>query len=223
MNKRKNFAKTFDVVILALFIAIVVAMGMTPVGFLPAPVARFALTQIPVIIGSITLGPKKGALLGFMFGLTSFLSNFYSGSAIAFAFNPFVSFITGPEKWLALIVCFVPRITVGILPYYVCQGIKLVSQKILRKDSRIANLISYSVAGFSGSFIANTIFVMSLIFIFFKEPFSQAKGIALDVVFAGILAIVTGNGIPEAIVTVVIVPSVVVAVEKVMPRIKKRK
>lgn len=218
MDKRKNFDKTFDLVILALFVAIVAVVGMTPVGFLPGPIARFALTQIPVIIGSITLGPKKGAVLGFIFGLTSFLSNFYSGSFLAFAFNPFVSFISGPEKWLALVICFVPRTCVGILPFYVCKGIEALAKKLFRKTNKISTFLAYIVAAFSGTFIANTLFVMSLVYIIFKEPFAQAKEIAVDAVFGAVLAVITGNGITEAVITVIIVPPVCLALGKIIAK-----
>ena len=61
--------------ILAMFTAIIFLLTFTPLGLIDLPVIKATVLHVPVIIGSILLGPKKGAFLGGMFGLASLLKN----------------------------------------------------------------------------------------------------------------------------------------------------
>ena len=98
----------------ALFVGIIFVLGTTPFGFIPLGAFKIVMIHIPVIIGSIVLGPKNGAFLGFMFGLTSFISAHLQPVVTSYFFSPIIS-----GNLFSLIVCFVPRILVGIIPYYV--------------------------------------------------------------------------------------------------------
>ena len=67
--ERKASASTLSMVQLALFSAIILAMAFTPgLGYIPLGVTRATIIHLPVIIGGILLGPKKGAFLGGVFG-----------------------------------------------------------------------------------------------------------------------------------------------------------
>ena len=48
------------------------------------------MLHVPVIIGSILLGPKKGAFLGGMFGLASLLKNTLVPGLSSFVFTPLI-------------------------------------------------------------------------------------------------------------------------------------
>ena len=61
--------------ILAMFTAIIFLLTFTPLGLIDLPVIKATVLHVPVIIGSILLGPKKGAFLGGMFGLSSMIKN----------------------------------------------------------------------------------------------------------------------------------------------------
>lgn len=117
-------SNTKDMVIVSLFTAIIALMTFTPLGYIPW-VVKITLIQIPVIVGSVMLGPKKGAFLGFVFGLTSLINNTINPGLTSFFFVPWYSF--SPEvktSWLSLIICFVPRILTGIVPYYTAKFLK---------------------------------------------------------------------------------------------------
>lgn len=74
----------------SLLAAIIVIMSFTPLGYIPLVVVKATILQVPVIIGSILLGPKIGAVLGGVFGLTSVLQNTIAPtSALSFLFTPF--------------------------------------------------------------------------------------------------------------------------------------
>ena len=64
-----------DLAILAMFTAIIFLLTFTPLGLIDLPVIKATILHVPVIIGSILLGPKKGAFLGGMFGLSSLIKN----------------------------------------------------------------------------------------------------------------------------------------------------
>ena len=60
----KGHGKELSLVQLALFTAIILALAFTPgLGYIPLGVTRATTIHLPVIIGSILLGPKKGAFL----------------------------------------------------------------------------------------------------------------------------------------------------------------
>ena len=76
--------------------------------------------HIPVIIAGIILGWKKGAFAGFVFGLTSFLkASFIAPNITSFLFSPLYP---GGNFW-SLVICFVPRILVGVIAYFVFTGL----------------------------------------------------------------------------------------------------
>ena len=66
--------RTYELVLTALFTAIIVIMAFTPLGYIPLVVINATVIHIPVILGALFLGPKKGAFLGFVFGLTSLIT-----------------------------------------------------------------------------------------------------------------------------------------------------
>ncbi len=107
------------IVELSLFCAIIFVLGMTPFGYIPTPAFNIVTVHIPVIIGSILLGWRKGLILGFVFGLTSLISHIIRPNFMSLFFSPFVS-----GNLLSLVVCFLPRILVGIVPYFVFSCFK---------------------------------------------------------------------------------------------------
>lgn len=132
--------------------------------------------------------------MGGLFGLTSLLVNTFTPNPTSFVFSPFYSLgETGGNGW-SLVICFVPRILVGVAPYFVYKGMK----KLIKSDA-----VCLTVSGFVGSMV-NTLLVMNMIYLFFGESWAAVKGIAADVIYATILGIIATNGIPEAIVAALI-------------------
>ncbi len=223
MKKRKNAEKIRDLVVLSMFTAIVILLAFTPIGLIDLPLIKATILHVPVIIGSVVLGPKKGAFLGFMFGLTSLIKNSIAPSILSFAFTPFVP-LPGLTKGsiLSLVICFIPRILVGVVPYFTVTGIELLIKKISGKNNRGIRSAATTVAAVIGAF-TNTVLVMGMIFIFFKELYATANNIPVDTVFTVILGVVGTNGVPEAIAAAVITTPVCFALEKVFERTGMKK
>ena len=81
--------KTTELVLTALFAAIIIIMAFTPLGYIPLVIINATIIHIPVILGALFCGPKKGGFFGFVFGLTSFIKNTVMPSSLsAFIFSP---------------------------------------------------------------------------------------------------------------------------------------
>ena len=184
----------------AIFGAIIIIMAFTPfLGYIPLGFTRATIIHIPVIIGSLMLGPKRGAALGFVFGLTSFINNTINPSVTSFVFTPFYSLGEYSGGFGSILICFLPRILVGVVPYYVYRLVT----KIAGKWEKKGTAAGLALAGLSGS-LTNTLLVMHMILLFFGHDYAMASEITGNVYLA-ILAVIGINGVPEAIVAAVIV------------------
>ena len=194
----KQGVKTRDLVEMALFAAIIVILAFTPLGYIPLGVITPTTVHIPVIIAGIILGWKKCAFAGFVFGLTSFLkASFIAPNITSFLFSPLYP---GGNFW-SLVICFIPRILVGVIAYFVFTGL----MKVIKNRS-----VSTVISAFLTTII-HTILVMGMAYIFFAKEYAEAVKISIKAVKGAILAIVVGNGIPEAIVAAVISTAVCTA------------
>lgn len=210
--------------------------------------------------------------MGFVFGLTSFINNTVkAATASAFVFSPVLAYrvagVSGIFK--SLYICFVPRILVGIAPYFVW----LLIRRIVRGENKAGKImvdliasvilfisvrafvmrlfpetlsaavctviglaagaalmtaltaggrkkasanIALSYAGLAGAF-TNTLFVMSGIYILYKDAYAQAMGVAGEAVLDVIMGVVAFNGVVEAVVAAIIVTGVGLALARVKP------
>ena len=89
MNERKS--KSFDLVIMSVFIAIIIIQAIVPMlGYIPLVFMNATIIQVTVAIGAILLGARKGAFIGLVFGLTSLWKNTFMPNPTSFVFSPFV-------------------------------------------------------------------------------------------------------------------------------------
>ena len=182
----------------AIFGAIICIMAFTPfLGYIPLGFTRATIIHIPVIIASLLMGPKKGGVLGFLFGLTSFINNTINPTATSFVFTPFYSLGDVSGGIGSVIICFIPRILVGIVPYFVYKLVLRLSSETT-KNRGVSN-IGLVLAGISGALV-NTLLVMNLIYIFFGDAYIKASEKAVSLGYMVILSIIGINGVPEAII-----------------------
>lgn len=207
MSNRKEI---MTLILTSLFSAIIIIMAFTPLGYIPLGVINATIIQIPVILGALFCGPKQGAFLGFLFGITSFLKNTILPSTLsAFVFSPVLAADMFGAKGVlfSTFICFVPRVLVGILPYFIYKGMKTVSKW------KSAN---FAVAGVMGAF-TNTFLVMSSIYILYKDAYAAAQGIDPATVLAVIGGIIGFNGVIEAVLSGIIVSGVGIVLNKIKP------
>lgn len=186
--------KTKSLVLMAVFTAIIIIQSAVPVlGYIPLGIMNATIIHITVIIGAVVLGVKEGMLLGLVFAFTSLYRNTLMPNPTSFVFSPFVSIGTYSGDFRSLIVCFVPRILIGLSSAFVFYFLHK------RNKTKVA-LIS---AGLVGSLV-NTIFVMSFIYLLFGHDYAMAVGKDIDGLVSMILMIIFTQGIAEAIVSAVL-------------------
>lgn len=192
---KTNKHDTRWMVSVALMAAIVVVLANTPLGLIPLPITKATTVHIPVILGSILLGPTAGAILGGVFGICSMISNTMTPALTSFAFSPFLSTTGIPGALKAIWVSVGCRILIGLI-----AGWLWIFLKRFKKNQ----MIWLAVTGFAGSMV-NTISVMGSIYFLFAEQYAQAKEVAVSAVWGLILGTVTVSGIPEAIIAAILV------------------
>lgn len=196
MTNKKKF-DTKKMVELAIFIAIIILMAFTPLGYMKLFVIDITLIVIPVAVGAIILGPTAGAVLGFTFGLTSFILSFSS---------PLGAMMLDISPVYRVITCIVPRILCGWLTGVVYSE--------LRKNKALSK-IAVPVANLACP-IFNTVFFMSALMIFYyKTPAIQDMATKMDVFnpIALIFAMVGVNALIEAVATFIIGAAVTKALQ----------
>jgi len=199
----------------SVLLAIEAVVCFTPLGSLPAlgPIVA-TLSHVPVILTAILLGPWTGALMGFFFGLFSFLVWTFTppSPVVAFAFTPFYSLGQFQGSAWSLVICFVPRILIGL----VAGGLfALLTKRGTKKWEAPAAALS----GVLGT-LANTFLVLGGIWLFFGKPYAEAAGFAYETILAVIVGTVLTSGLPEAAIGGFLAAAVAVPVRRVVFRQK---
>ncbi|NBH77573.1 ECF transporter S component [Clostridiaceae bacterium] len=194
---------------MGLLTGLMVVMAFTPLGYIPLGFMNATTMHIPVILGACLFGPKMGAVLGGLFGVTSVIRATLTPTLTSFVFTPFYSF--SPEfhgSWKSLIVAIVPRILIGVVAGLAYQ----LAAKYVKQDAA-----AFAAAGFLGS-ITNTIGVMGLIYLLFGEQYAAAAGESFELLLGIIMGVVGTQGVPEAIIAAVLVCGVGKALSTVYRR-----
>lgn len=98
----KQNSSALGLVQAALFSALIILLAFTPfLGYIPLGFTRATIIHIPVIIGSILLGPKQGAVLGLVFGLTSLVNNTVNPLPLPLSFLRFMNWGRSTAAWEA--------------------------------------------------------------------------------------------------------------------------
>ncbi|APS41494.1 Substrate-specific component PanT of predicted pantothenate ECF transporter [Weissella jogaejeotgali] len=190
MQTRVN--KSRHLVLTALFIAVILLQSIVPwLGTLPlgafAVGAAVTIITYTVAIGAMVLGPKTGALLGFVWGAYSLWHAWASVPSIgALIFrNP--------------ITALVPRIMVGLLTGYLYQ--KFVQQYELKKQGP-----GLAILG-SLSAVINTTLVLLITWLSFTVMDTSFTGIPNTNLAQWLIVSIAGfNGIFEIIAGAILVP-----------------
>ena len=188
---------TYRLVLTALFVALVILFGLTPVGLISLGFINVTLLCIPVIAGTLILGLKTGLLLGACFGLVSFLS------MLGVSLTPpssLAATLFSANGFLAAVMCFVPRLAVPVAAWSIY---KLAA----KKEERSRRALPFAAA--AGS-IANTILYLGMMLLFYVLCGLDASAILGLIAGTGAIA-----GVSEAVVAAVVVTPVVAAIWKI--------
>lgn len=156
MKNSKNKLKRL--VLVALFTAILAVMAYTPLGYFNYGPLAITFNVIPVALAAVTLGPSGGAIVGAVFGITSFLQCLGIGGTSAmgvvlFQISPILTFIQR----------FVPRVLDGFIVGYIFKWLKKFTN----------NTVACAVSGFCCAFLNTVLFMFALIFLFGNTDYIQ--------------------------------------------------
>ena len=189
----------------AFFVAIEVIMAVTPIGFIPVVAINITTMHLPVILAGIVLGPIYGAMMGFVFGMTSMLRATFIPGITSFCFSPFITVGGISGNFWSAFIALVPRMTLGCLSFYIYRAVRK-----LKKSRITAAAVS---AGLNT--LIHTLFVMGSIWLFFGEAYASAAGIGVGAV---IVTVLTSNGILEILLASIVIPALVKALKPAMER-----
>ncbi|MBQ3150451.1 MAG: ECF transporter S component [Clostridia bacterium] len=195
MSKNQPIAKTRSLVLTAVFAALIIVMTVTPfLGYISYGSIEITTLHIVTILGAVCLGPKKGAVIGAVWGL-SCIARAY------FAFPVYLDFGFGN-----FFVSALPRILVGLFAGAVFFALK---------KTKLPKAVSAIVATVTGT-LTNTVLVLSSMNLWSKfndKDYSDAYTV-IGNIFQTLIGI---NGIIELVAAVVIVPVIYSAISKALP------
>ena len=184
--------------LLGLLTAILLVLSMTPLGYLNIGPLAISFNMIPVAVGAAALGPVGGAVLGAVFGMTSFMQCLGIGGSsqmgvILFDINPLFAFIQR----------FVPRLVTGFLVGLIYKGV--------RKFARVH--VAGCVAGFFAALLNTVLFMGALILLYgntqyLADLFAGRNIIVFVCTFVGV------NAVAEMLVSTAVTGALCTALER---------
>ena len=183
-------------VLTALFVAIILFFGLTPIGMIPLGFINISLLGVPVVVGTLLMGLKCGLLFGACFGTISALSAF----GIYGTPSTLAATLVAASPALALVMCYLPRLLVPIAAHLVY---KLVS----RGQAECKKALPF--AAVAGS-LTNTVFYLGLMLLFYVLTGIDSEKVLALIGGTGAIA-----GTAEAVVNALITTPVVIALWKV--------
>ncbi|MCH1625313.1 ECF transporter S component [Ferdinandcohnia quinoae] len=187
-----------------IFLSIILLCAFTPFGFLHLGIIKATIIHIPIIIASIILGPKIGSFLGFVFGITSIVSNTIAPTLLSFAFSPAIPVLgTSQGSFWALFIAIVPRVIVGLIPFYIFKAIH--KSKTKERSNQKSALF---LTGLLTTFI-HTFLVMGSISLLFQDAYAQAMNAnSTGAIFKAVLTVFFTNGVVEAMLAAIVTAAV---------------
>ncbi|MGI6175569.1 MAG: ECF transporter S component [Christensenellales bacterium] len=180
-----------------MLIAITILMGFTPIGYIPIGPLMITLMCLPVIIGTILLGLKSGALLSIVFGMTS-LAQALMGAA------PLAAPLMAYSMPYFLIVTFFPRLVIPFVTYGVY---KLISARGMLRD--ITGMLCAAIAGS----LTNTILYLGMLALLFAVPAAEFLQISPADIWPWVGGVAVSNGLLEAAAAAIICTPIILSVK----------
>ena len=192
----KTNQKTKTLVTLGLLTAVLLLLSCTPLGYLKIGPLEATVNVIPLAIAAIALGAKGGAIIGGVFGLTSFLQCLGIGGV-----SPLGATLFGINPILTFILCFVPRVLDGFFVGYI----------FTKLEKSINKSLACAIFGFLTAFLNTVFFMSALVLLFGRTEYMQGLINGQNI----ILFICTFVGV-NAIFEILIATVITLAVGKAM-------
>lgn len=186
-----NRKKLTELVLLALFTALIVLLGFTPLGLIPLGFINVTILCIPVIVGTLFMGLKSGLVLGAAFGITSFISALIKPSAL-------VATLMGASPVLVAVMCLLPRLLIPVAATLTYRALRV-------KHEHLAAAVAAAVGS-----LTNTVFYLGLMLLFYA-----LCGIDSSAVLGLIGGTAAIAGTAEAAVAAIVTTPILAALNKI--------
>ncbi len=204
MARRSN-RKILYMAELAMLLALVVVLQIFG-GFIKFGPFSLSLVLVPIVIGSIILGAKGGAVLGFVFGFVVVIqcaTGVDAGGFILWGINPF----------LTVLICLVKGTAAGFVPGLIYRTFNK------GEPSDIKHLIGAITAAVSTPIVNTGLFLAGLSAFFYSTLVEWAGGTAVMVyIITGLVGI---NFLIEMLINIVISPAVATVVRAVNKQVSR--
>lgn len=186
---------TQRLVITGMLAALIVVLMVTGIGLIRiGPLVEITFLCLPVLIGVMAEGLGVGLILGFAFGLISFIQAFSSPVLLApYFMNPLVSVL--------------PRILIPVVTWLVLRALSKFSAQGAGRRA-----VSRGIAAFAGS-LTNTVGVLGMVFLLVKLGV-VVEGLDPNAVGALLLGSAVANGLPEAAAMMIVAPPILAALDR---------
>ncbi len=212
MEKTSKKISTKELVLYAIFIGIILLLGLTPIGYIVIVPGSLSITlvHIPVIIGAVLFGVKAGALFGFFFGLTSLINAFLKPAGMS-------ALVLGADSGfgiynliMIIFIIFLPRICVGVFSALISKAFKRGS---------VPGLVVTSLTGT----LTNTILFLGMFYVLGAQMLmSYLNKESTTAVLVYFLGVAGTNGVVEAIASAFICTAVLKAIMSYVPQFKNK-
>lgn len=188
---------TKSLVLHGLFVALILLLGMTPLGLIPLGFINVTILCIPVVVGTLYFGLGSGLLFGFCMASASILC------LLGLSMTPpstLGATLLAANPLYAILMCLLPRLLIPVSTHFVY---KLCSRK--NPESK-AGIIPAAIAGS----LTNTVFYLGLMLLFYVLCGLDSKAILGIIGGTGLIA-----GSMEALAAALISTPVVLALRKI--------
>ena len=181
----------------ALFVALILLLGLTKIGMIPLGFINISILAIPVVVGTLILGWQIGLILGLCFGIISALSAF----GIYGAPSGLVAALMQKSPLLVVVMTFVPRLMIPVVTYLVHKA--FAGHEKTKK-------IAVPAAAAAGS-LTNTVLYLGLMLVFYFITGIDSRAVLAVIGGTGLIA-----GSLEAAANVLITTPVVAALRRIV-------
>lgn len=197
-NKGMGGIPIREMIVCALLLSLMIIMAFTPIGFINLGIVSVTLVHLPVLVGLLCQGLGIGLVLGASFGILSMIRALLPLSPLDPLFiNPLVALL--------------PRILFPLLAWGAYRLVK----RLLARWPKAQIWASYAAAALIGT-LANTGLVLLLLYWTSAAGIVERLSVSRSAVGATLGAIALSNGLPEAALSVIVVPPLVMAIRKAL-------
>lgn len=134
---------------------------------------------------------------------------FVAPGAFSFLYTPFYTLGEYSGNFGSLLICFVPRILIGVVTALTMKGLT----KLFKNE-----FVAATIAGVAGT-LTNTLLVLGGIYIFFgTEYYSMAVADSSQTLLAFLGMVILTNGLPEAAIGGIAASAIGIPVKKAIKK-----